>query len=121
MSLKEGPGKPIEDAVMLEILEDVKDGKAGAKERLCDYIIDETKRTGVVYSHWFFEGFGMEEPQAYRDAVDEYYEQKNREYEEKKRAEEQLRKEKRDKIQKRLMGISIIILLLILVIVCIFK
>ena len=121
MSLKAGPGKPLEDIIMIEILDDLKNEKNGAKERLYKYIIDETKRTGVVYSHWFFEGLGIEEPQEYRDAVDEYYKQKAVEYAEQKKIEEQKRKEKTDKITKLLMGITIVTLLVALIIVCLCK
>lgn len=106
MSLKQGPGTPTKDPVMLEILEDLRNDKPGAKERFCEYLIEDTKRTGTVYSRTCFTSLGIEEPQAYRDAVDEYIKQKSIEY-----AEEQ--KAKKSRRNKLLLVIGLIIISLI--------
>lgn len=106
MSLKQGPGTPTKDPVKLEILEDLRNNKPGAKERLYEYLIEDTKRTGTLYTPSYFKSLGIEEPQAYRDAVDEYIKQKSIEYAEKKKIE------KANKI-KRLLLIGIIILAIV--------
>lgn len=106
MSLKQGPGTPIKDPVKLEILEDLRNNKPGAKERLYEYLIEDTKRTGTLYTPSYFKSLGIEESQAYRDAVDEYLKQKAIEY-----AEEQ--KAKKARRNKLLLVVGLIIIGLI--------
>ena len=113
MSLMDEPVKATPNPILHKILDDLAEGKDGAKERLYEYVIADTKRTGLVYSHWFFESLGIEQPESYRAAVDEYYKQKAIEYAEQKKAEEQKRK---DKI-KKLIKIGIIIILILSIVV----
>ena len=79
ISLKEDTCSTADNS-LCEILEDLENGKIGAKERLYKYVIEETKRTGVVYSEFFFDNLGIEQPKEYNDVVDEYYKQKSIEY-----------------------------------------